>query len=90
MSVDKRVPARSDAEIRRIAERTKAEFGVSRDRPVDILHYLESASVLTIYGRKKFIFNVVDDDELGAVDAKTEFAKGRRRPETLARCGVTA
>jgi hypothetical protein len=76
MSVDKRVPARSDAEIRRIAERTKVEFGVSRDRPVDILHYLESGSVLTIYGRKKLIFNVVEDAELGALDAKTEFARG--------------
>jgi hypothetical protein len=76
MSVDKRAPARSDAEIRRIAERTKAEFGVPRDRPVDILRYLESGTVLTIYGRKKLIFNVVDDTGLGAVDAKTEFAKG--------------
>jgi IrrE N-terminal-like domain len=76
MSVDKRVPARSDAEIRRIAERTKAEFGVSRRRPVNILRCLESRSVLTLYGRKTLVFVIVDDGELKGVDAKTEFAKG--------------
>jgi hypothetical protein len=76
MSIDKRVPARSDTEIRSIAERTKAEFGVSRRRPVNILRCLESGSVLTLYGRKKLIFLVVDDSELPDADAKTEFAKG--------------
>jgi hypothetical protein len=76
MPTDKRVPARSDAEIRRIAERTKAEFGVSRRRPVNILRCLESGSVLTQYGRKKLIFLVVEDSELNDAYAKTEFAKG--------------
>jgi hypothetical protein len=94
MPVDKRVSARSDAEVRRIAERTKAEFGVSRNRPVDILRYIESGSLLTIYGRKKLIFIVVDDAELGALDAKTEFAKGvvtitcKRSVRDRARMGV--
>ena len=76
MSLDKRVPARSDAEVRRIAERTKAEFGVSRRRPVNILRCLESGSVLTLYGRKKLVFLVVDDSELPDAYAKTEFSKG--------------
>ncbi len=76
MSIDKRVPARSDVEVRRIAERTKAEFGVSRRRPVNILRCLESGSVLTLYGRKKLAFLVVEDSELENVDAKTEFSKG--------------
>src|SRR5271163_3265164 len=76
MSIDKRVPARSDAEVRRIAERTKVEFGISRRRPVNILRCLESGSVLTLYGRKKLIFLVVDDSELPDADAKTEFSRG--------------
>jgi hypothetical protein len=76
MSTDKRVPARSDAEVRRTAERTKAEFGVSRRRPVNILRCLQSGSVLTLYGRKKLVFLVVEDSELKNVDAKTEFSKG--------------
>src|ERR1700733_5967578 len=76
MSIDKRVPARSDVEVRRIAERTKAEFGVSRRRPVNILRCLESGSVATLYGREKIEFVVVNDEELEGVDAKTEFSKG--------------
>lgn len=94
MSVDKRVPARSDVEIRSIAERTKAEFGVSRRRPVNILRCLESGSVLTLYGRKKLVFAVVEDAELPDVDAKTEFSKGivtitsRRSVHDRARMGV--
>jgi hypothetical protein len=76
MPNDRRVPARSDVEVRRIAERTKAEFGVSRRRPVNILRCLESGSLLTLYGRKKLIFHVVDDKELAEAYAKTEFSKG--------------
>lgn len=76
MSDDWRVPARSDEEIRAVAERTKAEFDVSRRRPVNILRCLESGSVLTLYGRKKLVFAVVDDGELGTVDAKTEYSDG--------------
>ncbi len=94
MSVDKRVPARSDEEVRRIAERTKAEFGVSRRRPVNILRCVVSGSVLTLYGRKKLIFLVVDDSELPEADAKTEFSKGvvtitaRRSVRDRAKMGV--
>lgn len=76
MSDDWRVTGRSDEEVRTIAERTKAELGVSRRRPVNILRCLESGSVPTVYGRKKLIFRVVNDAELGKHDAKTEFADG--------------
>lgn len=76
MSDDKRVTGRSDEQVRAIAERTKAEYAVSRRRPVNILKCLESGSVPTIYGRKKLAFVVVDDTELTNVDGKTEFAKG--------------
>lgn len=94
MSHDKLVPARSDDEIRRITERTKAEFGVSRRRPVNILNCLESGSVLTLYGRKKLVFLVVDDSQLPEADAKTEFSKGlvtitcRRSVRDRAKMGV--
>jgi len=94
MSHDKRVPARSDEEIRRIAERTKAEFGVSRLRPIDIIRCIESGSVLTLYGRKKLIFVGADDSDLADADAKTEFSKGvvtitcRRTVKDRAKMGV--
>lgn len=78
-----------------IAERTKAEFGVSRRRPVNILRCLESGSVLTLYGRKKLVFTVVEEDsEVKDADAKTEFSKGvvtitcRRSVCERARMGV--
>jgi hypothetical protein len=76
MSSDWRVTGRSDEEVRAIAERTKAEYGVSRRRPVNILRCLESGSVPTVYGRKKLVFRVVPDAELGKHDAKSEFAEG--------------
>jgi Zn-dependent peptidase ImmA (M78 family) len=76
VSDDKRVTGRSDAEVRRIAERTKAEYSAFGQRPVDILRILKSGSVPTIYGRKKLIFLVVDDAELGRADGKTEYSKG--------------
>jgi hypothetical protein len=76
VSDDWRVTGRSDEEVRTIAERTKAELGVSRRRPVNILRCLESGSVPTVYGRKKLIFRVVNDADLGKHDAKTEFTDG--------------
>jgi hypothetical protein len=74
MSADKRVAARADAEVFRIAERSKADFGLSRRRLVNILRCLQSGSVLTLCGRKKLAFIVVDDSELADFDAKTEFS----------------
>jgi hypothetical protein len=76
MSADKRVPGRSDEEVRRIADRVKTHYGISRRRPVAILRHLKSGSVLTAYGPKKLEFVVVDDDHLPVADAKTEFARG--------------
>jgi hypothetical protein len=76
LSDDKRVTDRSDAEVRRIAERAKAEYSASDQRPVDVLKILSSDSVPTIYGRKSLIFVVADDAELGKADGKTEYSKG--------------
>lgn len=74
MSEDWRVKGRADEEVRRIANRTKADYKVTRIRPVNILRCLQRESVETLYGRKKLIFSVVDDEELGIADAKTEFS----------------
>ncbi len=76
MSIDSRMPPRSDAELRRIAERAKAEFGISRRWPVNINQCLNSGSVLTLYGKKQLVFRIVDDAELPGADAKTEFVTG--------------
>jgi hypothetical protein len=75
MSEDRRVRGRSDEEVRRHAKNTKLDYRVDRVRPVNILRVLRSGSVLTMYGRKKLVLKVVEDELLGKVDAKTEPSK---------------
>jgi hypothetical protein len=74
MSEDRRVKGRQDDEIRRIANDRKPDYRVSRVYPVNILRCLRTGSVRTLYGSKKLVFKVVDDNGLGAVDAKTEYS----------------
>jgi len=76
VSDDKEVVGRSNEEVRRIAERTKAEYGVQRRHPVNIICCLESGTVPTIYGRRKLNFVTVEDNELENADGKTEFSQG--------------
>jgi hypothetical protein len=75
MSEDRRVKGRSDEEVRRHTKNTKLDYRVDRLRPVNILRLLRSGSVLTLHGRKKLVFKVVDDEVPGKIDAKTETSK---------------
>jgi uncharacterized protein DUF955 len=77
MSEDRRVKGRPDEEVRRHAKNSKLDYRVDRVRPVNILRVLRSGSVLTLYGRKKLVFKVVDDEVLNKIDAKTETSKDR-------------
>ena len=74
MADDRRVKGRSDDEVRRHAKNSKVDYRVDRIYPVNILRILRSGSVQTLYGRKKLFFKVVEDEELGTVDGKTEFS----------------
>jgi Zn-dependent peptidase ImmA (M78 family) len=74
MSDDRRVKGRDNEEIRRHAENSKVDYRVDRIYPVNILRILRSGSVQTLFGRKKLIFEVAEDEDLGTVDAKTEFS----------------
>jgi IrrE N-terminal-like domain len=73
MNDDRRVKGRPDEEIRRHAKNSKVHYRVDRIYPVNILRILRSGTVQTLFGRKKLVFKVVEDEELGTVDAKTEF-----------------
>ena len=73
MSDDRRVKGRSDEEVRRHAKNSKVDYAVDRIYPVNILRILRSGSIQTLFGRKKLVFKVLEDEELGTVDAKTEF-----------------
>jgi hypothetical protein len=74
MSDDRRVKGRSDEEVRRHAQNSKVDYQVHRIYPVNILRILRSGSVQTLYGRKRLVLNIVKDEMLGAIDAKTEFS----------------
>jgi hypothetical protein len=74
MSDDRRVKRRDDEEVRRHAQNSKVDYRVDHIYPVNILRVLRSGSVQTLYGRKKLILKIVEDDELGTVDAKTDFS----------------
>jgi hypothetical protein len=71
---DRCVKSRSDEEVRRHAQNSKIGYRVDRLYPVNIVRILRSGSVQTLYGRKELIFRIVEDEELGTVDAKTEFS----------------
>ena len=73
---DRRVTRRSDDECRRIAQNTKAYFGIGRTWPVYICRVLRSRKAYTIRGEKPLIYRVVDNPVLGIKDAKTELIDG--------------
>jgi hypothetical protein len=73
---DRRVTRRSNDECRRIAENTKAYFGIGRTWPVYVGRILRSRKVLTLRGEKLLIYRVVDNKTLGIKDAKTEMVDG--------------
>ncbi len=73
MSDDRRVTRLRDDEVRRLANRTKEDYGTLRRYPVNIVRCLESGTILTRWGRKKLVYRVCDDGEMGNDDGRTEF-----------------
>lgn len=73
---DRRVARRSNDECRRLALNTKAYFKLGRTWPANIRRVLQSGSVLTVHGVRPLDYRVVDDRELGVIDAKTELIDG--------------
>ncbi|MCA1372307.1 MULTISPECIES: ImmA/IrrE family metallo-endopeptidase [unclassified Bradyrhizobium] len=73
---DRRVTRRSNDECRRIAQNTKAYFGIKRIWPVYIGQILRSNKILTLRGEKPLRYHVVDDHVLGTKDARTEEIDG--------------
>jgi hypothetical protein len=76
MSEDYRVPKRSDNEVREEANQTKQAYGVvDHRRPVNIIRCLQSGWIPTRQGRRKLVYNVVDDEDMGGKDGRTEFTR---------------
>jgi IrrE N-terminal-like domain len=73
MSDDYRVPKRSNKEIRTEALGLKKFYETEKRRPVNVIRCLQSGRILTRRGRRKLVYNVVDDELMGDRDGKTEF-----------------
>lgn len=74
MSVDDYfVPKRANKEIRAEALATKKFYKTEERRPVNIVRCLQSGQILTRRGRRKLIYNVVDDELMENRDGKTQF-----------------
>jgi hypothetical protein len=73
MSEDYRVTKRSDIQVREIANRTKADYKAGNHCPVKIIEHLQSGRILTIQGRRKLIYRIVDDSEMADSDGRTDF-----------------
>ncbi len=75
MSDDSRVPKRSNKEIRAEALDAKKCYEAEKRRPVNVVRCLQSARILTRRGRRRLIYNVVDEELMGDRDRKTEFTR---------------
>lgn len=73
MSLDCRVPKRSDKEIRQEAIATRCGYKTEHRRPVNIIRCLQSGWIPTRRGRKELVYEIVDDEQMGRDDGKTEF-----------------
>jgi hypothetical protein len=73
MSDDYFVAKRSNKEIRAEALGAKKFYETDNRHPVNIIRCLESGKILTRGGRKKLVYNLVDDELMAGHDGKTEF-----------------
>ena len=73
MSDDYYVAKRKNKEIRAEALSAKTFYKTEKRRPVNIIRCLGSGRIPTRRGCKTLIYNLVNDDEMGSRDGKTEF-----------------
>lgn len=61
---DFRVSARSNSDVRSVASRLRAHFGISDAEHVDVLNCADRSEIWTVKGVKPLRFEVVSDDEM--------------------------
>jgi Zn-dependent peptidase ImmA (M78 family) len=76
MSDDYRAKPRSNLDVRQLANRARQYFGVSKKHRVDVLACLNRATIWTVTGEKRLIFQIRPDCEMGKNDASTIFGPG--------------
>jgi IrrE N-terminal-like domain len=73
MSDDYRVNPRSDAEVRDLARKARAEFGFANVSRLDPIACLKHDWIETAFGKKRLFFDARPDAELGEDDAFTSY-----------------
>jgi Zn-dependent peptidase ImmA (M78 family) len=74
--MDYPVKFRSDTEIMRLAERLLQHCGThNRDR-VDVIACVRQDTIWTARGKKRLVYDIRPDSEMGGDDATTAYAKG--------------
>jgi IrrE N-terminal-like domain len=63
----------SDAEIRRCAKALLDHLGLSNATGLDVLACLQAGFIWTVRGVRRLVYEVCDDSEMGADDARTEY-----------------
>ena len=73
MSDDYRVNPRSDAEVRDLARKARAEFGFASVSRLDPIACLKHDWIATASGKKRLFFDARPDTELGEDDELTSY-----------------
>jgi hypothetical protein len=76
MADDYRVKRLSNFEIRTIAKKARDFFGVADSKYVDVIACLKSPVIWTVTGKRRLIFQVRPDSEMGTEDGSTNYGKG--------------
>jgi hypothetical protein len=75
MSDDYLVKGRSYRDIRSIAAQTLRSFNLKKSERVDIIKCLKSGSVMTLWGQRTLIYDIVPDWNMGCDDALTVYGR---------------
>lgn len=70
------VDSRSNHEVKEVAKRAHDALQVSRKIPVDIVACLQRGHVITVGGRKKLIYQILEDAEMEGDDGNTRMVNG--------------
>lgn len=69
--------SRSDDEIRAVAKRTQAFFGVANDVLVDVVRCVKQPRLQTVFGEKRLAHCIKPDEEMVGEDGVTTYGSAR-------------
>jgi hypothetical protein len=76
MSDDYRVKSRSDQEVRQLAKKLRAYFGIADCRRIDVLDCLKRERIWTVRGEERLNFQPRPDNEMVGDDGSTNYSGG--------------